>query len=450
MGSVGSSPHPARCDPRAGGPSATLADVDVRSELDTRPRRAPDYEREHGALAVLAREMADNPRNMLQKLAEIAVDLCECHTAGISLLDGDVFRWEAVAGVFAAARGGTMPRAESPCGVCIDRDATQLMHLADRCFPALFAEPRFVEALLIPFHDHGAPIGTVWVVSHDDERKFDAEDERIVSVLAQFASAGWQLWRSYEAAAEAGRRKDDFLAELGHELRNPLAAIMTAASMLRRQIDNAGGATHAVDVVTRQCQHVSRLVEDLLDVARIGSGKLQLNRKVVDLRTIVAETVDAARRQIERRQHRLDIELGPDPVMVNGDPVRLAQVISNLLDNAAKYTPDGGAVSIALARSGDETAEIAIRDTGEGLPPEQLTTIFERFTQLNQASHAALGGLGLGLSLVRSLTELHGGTVRAASAGEGRGSCFTVRLPLHPAGESTEPSFERRGTTNSI
>jgi signal transduction histidine kinase len=444
MGSVGSTPQPARRDPLA-----TLADVDVSAHLHTRPRRAPDYEREHGALTVLAREMAENPRNMLQKLAEIAVDLCECHTAGISLLDGDVFRWEAVAGVFAGARGGTMPRDESPCGVCIERDATQLMHLADRCFPALFAEPRFVEALLIPFHDHGAPIGTVWVVSHDDERKFDAEDERIVSVLAQFASAGWQLWKSYEEAADASRRKDEFLAELGHELRNPLAAIMTAASMLRRQVDDIGASTQAVDVIAQQCQHVSRLVEDLLDVARIGSGKLQLNRKVIDLRTIVTDTVEATRRQIETHQHRLDVELGPDPLMIDGDPVRLAQVISNLLDNAAKYTPDGGAVSIALVHSPEDLAEIAVRDTGEGLAPEQLTAIFERFTQVNQSSHAAMGGLGLGLSLVRSLTELHGGTVHAASAGEGRGSCFTVRLPLHPAPPWADRNGEAR-ETNTI
>ena len=147
---------------------------------------------------------------MLQKLVELAVELCDAHTAGISLLEGDVFRWEAVAGVFAAARGGTMPRDQSPCGVCIDRDATQLMHLADRCFPALLAEPRFVEALLIPFHVNGKPIGTVWVVSHTADRKFDQEDERIVRELSQFASAGWQLLQMSEALSERNQQKDGF------------------------------------------------------------------------------------------------------------------------------------------------------------------------------------------------------------------------------------------------
>src|SRR4051812_37903838 len=151
MQNAGASPAAARRDPPSDRSAATLADIDIRSQLQARPRRLPNYEDETRALAVLAREMATNPRNMLQKLVEIAADLCRADTAGISLLDGHVFRWEAIAGVFAAAKGGTMPRAESPCGICIDRDTTQLMHFADRCFPALYAEPRFVEALRIPF-----------------------------------------------------------------------------------------------------------------------------------------------------------------------------------------------------------------------------------------------------------------------------------------------------------
>jgi signal transduction histidine kinase len=206
--------------------------VDIRAKLEARPRRPPNYEQEDRAYGELATEMAENPRNLLQKLAEVAVDLCQAHTAGVSLLDGDVFRWEAVAGVFAAARGGTMPRTESPCGVCIDRDAVQLMHFADRCFPALLAEPRFVEALLIPFHHHGRPIGTVWVVSHNAERNFDKEDERVVRVLSRFASAGWQLWKAYEAADEASRRKDDVLATLDRRVAERTAELTTSNAQL--------------------------------------------------------------------------------------------------------------------------------------------------------------------------------------------------------------------------
>ena len=180
----------------AGRPTATLADVDIRSYLDARPRRPPNREQEERAYSDLATEMADNPHNLLQKLVEVAVELCHAHTAGVSLLEGDVFRWEAVAGVLASARGGTMPRDESPSGVCIDRDAVQLMHLADRCFPALAAEPRFVEALLIPLHRLGRPIGAVWVVSHTADCQFDREDERVLRILSRFAAAGWQMWKA--------------------------------------------------------------------------------------------------------------------------------------------------------------------------------------------------------------------------------------------------------------
>ena len=265
-----------------GEPTATLAEVDILSELAVRPRRAADHERENQALASLAKEMARKPRNMLQKLVETAVELCNAHTAGISLLEGNVFRWEAVAGVFAAYRNGTMPREASPCGVCIDRDATQLMHLADRCFPALRNEPRFVEALLIPFHFQGAPIGTVWIVSHTSDRRFDREDERLVRSLAEFASAGWQLWKSYDLAEQQSRRKDEFLAMLGHEIRNPLAAIVNAAGVLRVDVAT-DRARRMVDVVTRQAQDLSRMVNDLMDLSRITQGTLDLQAKPLEL-----------------------------------------------------------------------------------------------------------------------------------------------------------------------
>ena len=277
--------EPCRVVPTAGAPTVSLDAVDIRPELKRRPRRASSLADEHRAFTVLAAEMAANPRNMLQKLVEVAVDLCDAHTSGISLLEGDVFRWEAVAGVFAAARGGTMPRDQSPCGVCIDRNATQLMHLADRCFPALLATPRFVEALLIPFHVDGKPIGTVWIVSHSEDRKFDQEDERVVRELSSFASAGWQLLQTSEALADRNRQKDDFIATLGHELRNPLGAIVAATSVLQQRLSPDQSAQRALDIIARQSQHMTRLADDLLDIARIENGQLQLERRTVDIRT---------------------------------------------------------------------------------------------------------------------------------------------------------------------
>jgi signal transduction histidine kinase len=416
-----------------GGATATLAEVDIRSELSTRPYRLHDSEGLDRALAVLAREMTENPRSMLQTLVETAVDLCKADTAGISLLEGDVFRWEAVVGVFASLRDGTMPRAASPCGVCIDENVTQLMHLPDRLFPALRAEPRFVEALLIPFQVRGRPVGTVWIVSHTDERKFDREDERVVRTLAQFASAGWQLWNALEAAEEANHRKDEFLAMLGHELRNPLAAIRYATHILQ-EVDTARHAT-AVTVVARQCQHLTRLAEDLLDLSRIGRGKLELQTGPVELQAVVASAVETAQAQIERRGQELAVELPSAPMWLTGDAVRLAQLLANLLDNAAKYTPEGGRIWVT-ARSADDQVEIVVRDTGIGIPADKMRAIFDLFTQLGSSA----GGLGFGLALVRNLAVLHGGSVEATSEGPGKGSQFTVRLPGGPATTRAAPT----------
>lgn len=420
---------PSRVGAHANTPIVSLDVVDIRLELERRPQRASRTADEHRAFAALAADMALNPRNMLQKLVEVAVDLCDAHTAGISLLEGDVFRWEAVAGVFAAARGGTMPRDQSPCGVCIDRNATQLMHLADRCFPALLAEPRFVEALLIPFHVNGKPVGTVWIVSHTEHRKFDQEDERLVRELSLFASAGWQLLQTSEALTERNRQKDDFIATLGHELRNPLGAIVAATAVLQQRMTTDQAAVRALEILARQSQHMTRLADDLVDVARIERGQLELERCVVDVRAIVVETVEARRAQIERRRHSLNVEIGAVPILVDADPVRLAQVVSNLVDNAAKYTPERGTITIALSVEGEE-AVVAVRDTGFGIPQAQAQRIFEPFAQLSNSRHASAGGVGLGLALVKRLTELHGGHVTVASDGPGQGSCFTIRLPI--------------------
>ena len=413
-------------------PTVPLEVIDIRSELEARPQRTASVAEEHRAFTALAAEMATNPRNMLQKLAELAVDLCRAHTAGISLLEGDVLRWEAVAGVFASARGGTMPRDQSPCGVCIDRDATQLMHLADRCFPALAAEPRFVEELLIPFHVHGKPIGTVWVVSHTTDRHFDKEDERIIRELANFASAGWQLLQTSEALQSSNRRKDDFLATLGHELRTPLNTIVAATAVLRHRLAADEAGTRHLDVITRQSHHIERLADDLLDIARIVSGKLNLERRTLDLRGVVAGALETLERQVERRGQTLEAALGETPVFVEADPDRLAQVVINLLDNATKYTPTNGRISVAVSSESGQ-AVVAVRDSGVGIPPDAIHTIFELFAQLPQHRHSAAGGLGLGLSLVKSLTELHGGVVTASSEGSNRGSCFTVRIPMSVA-----------------
>lgn len=422
-------PEPSPVSPAVFPVPIAFADVDIRDQLQRRPTRAHRIDAEHRAFTLLAAEMAANPHNMLQKLVEVAVELTGAHTAGISLLDGDVCRWEAVAGVLASARGGTMPRQQSPCGVCIDNNSTQLMHLADRCFPALAAQPRFVEALLIPFHRQGVPIGTVWLVSHTDERKFDRGDERLLSQLSQFASAGWQMLEQTERLATLNRRKDDFLALLGHEMRTPIGAIVTATALVNKRLAGDVLGSHATGMISRQTRHLLRLADDLLDIARIESGKLELDCRQVDVRGIVGDAIEGLRGQIDRRHHTLIVELGEEPLLVNADGMRLTQVVSNLLQNATKYTPEHGRISIRITHELDRVV-VRVSDSGVGIPDDQTQQIFEPFLQLERSQHVSGGGLGLGLALVKKLTELLGGTVTVESGGAGAGSCFTIRLPL--------------------
>jgi signal transduction histidine kinase/ActR/RegA family two-component response regulator len=440
MGSTGVVHAPARRVAATGGFTATLAEVDISSELQERPRRAPVPDAEDRALGALAKEMAENPRNMLQKLVEIAVELCDAHTAGISLLEGDVFRWEAVAGVFASHRNGTMPRAASPCGVCIDRDATQLMDRPERCFPALQAEPSFVEALLIPFHDHGVAVGTVWIVSHSPERKFDREDERIVRVLAQFASAGWQLWKASMAAAEVSRRQDEFLATLSHELRTPLNAILGWVSLVRSgQLDRASSG-RAIEVIERTTHRLGALVADLFEVSRMATGKTALKIEALDLGKVIEASIEAVRPLADAKRITIRSELPVGAVLLLGDAERLQQVVWNLLENAMKFTLDGGGVEVRLA-SLTKGARVTVSDTGKGIEPAFLSHVFDRFQQADGPPTGTHAGLGLGLAIVRQLVEAHGGTVRAESTGAGMGATFIVELPhrVHRRGTPRQP-----------
>lgn len=221
----------------------TLDEVDIKAELSKRPCRSPNYEIEHQALIQLADEMANHPNNILQKLVEIAYDLCRADSAGLSLLEthnGEaVFRWEALMGVYAPHRNNTMPRNASPCGTTIDRNSTQLMYMAERIYPALKADPPVVEALLIPFHVDGRPVGTIWVVSHDEKRKFDAEDDRLVQTLSKFAAAGWQLWKTraaVEEAAESERRQKVDLAKSNEALQHEVNARTRAEEEVRQTL----------------------------------------------------------------------------------------------------------------------------------------------------------------------------------------------------------------------
>ncbi|MDY0977870.1 PAS domain-containing protein [Massilia sp. CFBP9012] len=235
----------------------------------------------------------------------------------------------------------------------------------------------------------------------------------------------------------ASQAKDEFLAMLGHELRNPLSPIVTALQLMRMRGDGAHGREG--EIIQRQVDHLVRLVDDLLDVSRVTRGKIELKIERVELARVIDKAVEMASLLIEQRRHRLQVEIEPG-LAWEGDPVRLAQVVSNLLTNAARYTEPGGRLWLRVRRDGLDAVEISVRDTGIGLAPEVREQVFELFFQGKRSIDRAEGGLGIGLALVKNIVELHGGSVHAHSEGRGLGSEFVVRLPLCSAALMPAPS----------
>jgi two-component system CheB/CheR fusion protein len=251
------------------------------------------------------------------------------------------------------------------------------------------------------------------------------------------------------AVVEANRRKDEFLAMLAHELRNPLAPVRNGLQVIRLSAERAK-REEAQAMMARQLEHMVRLIDDLLDVSRINQGKMALRRARVGVADAVQAAVEAARPAIDAAGHELTVLLPPDPLVLDADLTRIAQVLSNLLTNSAKYTPPGGRIHLRGRRDGD-AAVVTVRDTGIGIPAAALPTVFEMFSQVDRSVERATGGLGIGLALVKGLVEMHGGTVTAASNGPGLGSEFTVRLPLAaatseaaPAAADADPVRDRR------
>jgi PAS domain S-box-containing protein len=310
---------------------------------------------------------------------------------------------------------------------------------------ALIRSLGLVSALCVPLHGHGEVLGAITLVAAESRRTYGADDLEFAQELARRAALAVDHALLHEELVRSARQKDEFLAMLAHELRNPLAAIANAGYMLSRLPLPAQG-TRLGQVVSRQAGHLSRLVDDLLDVARITRGSIELRRELIDLSTAVDRAVEAARPLIEERRHHLTIHLPREPVRLLADATRVEQILVNLLHNAAKYTDEGGRIQLTAAREGDE-AVLSVRDTGTGIPADLLPRIFNLFTQGDQPLARASGGLGIGLTLVRRLTELHGGSVAAASDGPGKGSEFTVRLPALREGypRQSSPGDEEAG-----
>jgi len=264
--------------------------------------------------------------------------------------------------------------------------------------------------------------------SQELEQRVSERTAELEATAARLRANEESLRVAMETLRDTDRRKDEFLAILAHELRNPLAPVSSAVEIMQFPDVDAQRLAWCRDVIARQVGHLSRLVDDLLDVSRITRGKVKLRLEALDLQTVIATAVETSRPSIEAHRHELDVQLPREPLRVRGDSVRLTQVVANLLNNAAKYQQDGGRIQLAVVREGASVV-IRVRDRGIGMSPEVLARVFEPFMQADQSLHRAQGGLGVGLSLVRSLVDLHGGSVRARSDGADLGSEFEVRLP---------------------
>ncbi len=256
-----------------------------------------------------------------------------------------------------------------------------------------------------------------------------------------------ELQRRLSELAKADRLKDEFLAMLAHELRNPIAAI-TSAVQLAAVLRDREQSELSMEVINRQVRHLARLIDDLLDVSRITRGKVNLQKQTVSAASILRSSVDSVRALIDERKHELTISIPPETLWLEADPTRLEQILSNLLNNAAKYTEDGGRIWLSAGREGGEIV-IRVRDTGIGMSPEMLPRMFELFAQGDRSLARSGGGLGLGLTLARSLAEIHGGSLSATSEGPGKGTEFVVRLPAAetPEGRASAGKGEIHGAS---
>jgi signal transduction histidine kinase len=303
-------------------------------------------------------------------------------------------------------------------------------------------------AIVLPLRARGKNLGALALALGPSGRRFTATDWAVAEDFADRAAIALDNARLYQALQEADRRKDEFLSMLAHELRNPLAPIRNALHILKSPEAIGSRAAQVRDMMDRQVTHLTRLVDDLLDVSRITRGKIRLQAETVEVPAIVERALEISRPLIDAGRHTLSISLPDDSLCIHGDLARLAQVVANLLNNAAKYTPPAGKIWLSATRE-EGTAVLRVKDTGIGIPSEMLGRVFEPFTQVDRSLDRSEGGLGIGLTLVRRLVEMHGGQVQAQSAGPNQGSEFVVRLPLIPAVRSQGSGVRKVGSGSS-
>ncbi|HXE00285.1 MAG TPA: GAF domain-containing sensor histidine kinase [Candidatus Acidoferrum sp.] len=390
---------------------------------------------------------------VLQTVAEGAREVCRSDLSAVALREPHtgtmVFRYRAGERVQDADRRIVLP-GRGAGGLVLDTGqavrSDDARHdrrfVGDAGYLAAIEGDEIIALMVVPIVI-GTQVEGLLYVDNRVARPFTDEDEATLGQLADHAAIALRnaqlLAREQQAREEAeaaNRMKDEFLAVLSHELRTPLNAVLGWAVTLRTAKLEGETAARALEVIERNARAQSQLIEDLLDISRIATGKLRLDVRLVELRPVVEAALDAVRPAARAKSIELTAKLDPPTGPVYGDPDRLQQVVLNLLTNAIKFTGTGGTVDVSLVR-GATDVEIAVTDTGQGIAPEMLPYVFDRFRQADSSSTRRQGGLGIGLALVKNLAELHGGTAAVESAGTGRGATFRVRLPL-PAPERWE------------
>jgi signal transduction histidine kinase/CheY-like chemotaxis protein len=356
---------------------------------------------------------------LMQRVAELAGQLLDADAAGVFVPDGDDLTrrggWGEAASVFDMAAA---PKIRECLTAALDSGEAAVV-------PATVSGHTVVA---LPLRAGWQMVG-VLAIARPVERPIVGDDLAIVARFAAHAATALENARLFREVREADQRKDDFLARLGHELRNPLAPIVNALHLLERVDERGAQGRELRAIMTRQIRHLAGLVDELLDVSRIRLGKLTLHTQPIDLRDVARRSFETLQLSGQAEGHDIALTTAAEPVVVLGDAARLEQVVGNLLQNAVKYTPRGAPIRITVDPLGGE-AVLCVVDRGIGIAPEMLPHVFQLFTQADRSLHRAQGGLGLGLALVRALVERHGGRAMGESAGLGHGSRFTVRLPL--------------------
>jgi signal transduction histidine kinase len=448
----------------------SLESVLTTAELSRRPSRPPDYQAENQALVALAQELANSPSSILQQLVETALKLCRAHSAGISLLEEEagrkIFRWHAIAGQWAPYVWGTTPREYSPCGTVLDYNATLLFSNAHRYYSQFAGvQPLLVEALLVPFYVGGTAVGTVWVVAHDENRQFDAEDQRVLESLGKFAATAYQVRSTIadlaktnrELQAEIAERKrteealrqseerlrqqaqeleqqlimsgrlvslGEVTASMAHEFNNPLGIIMGFVEDMLSSADPADPNYRALQIIDEESKRCRQIVRDLMEYARPKNTEF-CSTSIAD---VIEKTLQLVENRLYKQKVAVEKTLEPDLPPIQADSPQLEQVLVNLYLNAIDAMPEGGRLMVeAKIAQSDRMAPVAIitvADTGFGIAETDLPKIFQPFFTAKKRR-----GMGLGLPICQRIVQNHGGRIEVESQ-PGQGTSFKIHLPL--------------------